>query len=119
MNAGRGADVVIVCTGAQAAFRQSLACVDRGGTVVCFATTEPGVDLAIPLNAFWRQSVRIMSSYAAAPNDLAIALELIRSGRVRVGPMLTHRLPLAETGRGFALMAACGESLKIVIEPQR
>ncbi len=33
--------------------------------------------------------------------------------------MITHRLPLAETGRGFQLVAEAGESLKVIIEPQR
>jgi len=30
-----------------------------------------------------------------------------------------HRLPLAETQTGFQLMAAAGDSMKIVIEPQK
>jgi hypothetical protein len=33
--------------------------------------------------------------------------------------MITHRLPLAETGEGFRLVAEAGESLKVIVEPQR
>jgi hypothetical protein len=32
---------------------------------------------------------------------------------------VTHRLSLAETGIGFQLVAGAGESIKVVIEPQR
>ena len=118
-NDGRGADCVIVCTGAFSAFRQALAAVDRAGTILCFATTEPGQDLPLPLNDFWRNSVTVTSSYAAAPADLATALELIRAKRVAVSGLVTHRLPLAETGEGFRLMADGAEaSIKIVVEPQ-
>jgi len=120
LNEKRGADLVLVCTGAFPAFLQALKSVDRAGTVVCFATTEPGVDLPIPINEFWRNSVTVMSSYAAAPYDLALAIELMRSKRVDVKPLITHHFGLADTGKGFAMMAKGeGNSLKIIIEPQK
>ena len=118
-NGGRAADLVIVCTGAFPAFKQALASVDRGGTVLCFATTEPGVELPVPLNEFWRNSVTLLPSYANSPYDAEVAMELIRAGRVEVEGMVTHKLPLAETGEGFRLVAGADESLKVVIEPQR
>ncbi|MBA4387273.1 MAG: alcohol dehydrogenase [Verrucomicrobia bacterium] len=118
-NDGRPADLVIVCTGAFQAFQQALKSVDRAGTVVCFATTEPGVDLPIPINEFWRNSIKVMSSYAAAPLDLAVALELMRMKRVDVGRMITHRFGLPQAGEGFKMMAEGRESLKVIIEPQR
>jgi hypothetical protein len=33
--------------------------------------------------------------------------------------MITHRLPLDKAGYGFGLVAEGGESLKVIIEPQR
>jgi len=38
---------------------------------------------------------------------------------VRVREMITHRLGLAEAGLGFQLMAEGGDSIKVIIEPQR
>jgi L-iditol 2-dehydrogenase len=119
INGGRLADLAIVCTGAPSAFIQALSAVDRGGTVLCFATTEPEVTLPVPINEFWRKEIRLMPSYGNSPKDAVIAIELIRSGRVAVREMITHRLPLEETGRGFALVAGSGESMKVIVEPQR
>ena len=119
INKGRLADLVIVCTGAPAAFHQALKAVDRGGTILCFATTEPDVELSIPLNEFWRNEIKLMPSYGNSPLDATVAIELIRSGRVPVGKMITHRLPLDKAGYGFRLVAEGGESLKVIIEPQR
>jgi L-iditol 2-dehydrogenase len=31
--------------------------------------------------------------------------------------MVTHRLPLAETGRGFQLTASGRDSIKVIIDP--
>jgi L-iditol 2-dehydrogenase len=118
-NEDRLADLVIVCTGAFPAFIQALQSVDRGGTVLFFAPTEPGVDLPVPVNDFWRNSITLMPSYGNSPLDAVVAIELIRARRVPVQEMITHRLSLAETGRGFQLVAEAGESIKVIIEPHR
>jgi len=118
-NEGRLADLVIVCTGAFPAFLQALQSVDRGGTVMFFAPTEPGVDLPVPVNDFWRNSITLRPSYGNSPLDAVVAIELIRARRVPVHEMITHRLSLAETGLGFQLVAEAGESIKVIIEPHR
>ena len=117
LNDGRLADLVIVCTGALSAFDQALKSVDRGGTILCFATTPPDVEISVPVNEFWRNEIKLMPSYANSPYDAMIAIDLIRSGRVPVHDMITHRLSLEEAGRGFQLVAEAGESIKVVIEP--
>jgi L-iditol 2-dehydrogenase len=113
------ADLVIVCTGMTPAFTQALRCVDRGGTVLFFAPTNPGVDIPVPVTDLWRQEVTLMTSYGASPMDLNMALQLIRAGIVNVNQMITHRLGLAETGEGFGLVADAEESIKVIIEPWR
>ncbi|MBC7233156.1 MAG: alcohol dehydrogenase catalytic domain-containing protein [Chloroflexi bacterium] len=119
VNEGRLADLVIICTGAYPAFMQALQSVERGGLVLFFAPTEPGVTVPVPVNDFWRNGITLMPSYGAAPVDLAVALELIRAHRIPVREMITHRLSLAETGLGFRLVAEAKESLKVIVEPQR
>ena len=119
LNGNRPADLVIVCTGAFSAFKQALKSVDRGGTILCFATTDPGVEIPIPANEFWRNSITVLPSYANTPYDAVVAIELIRNGRVPVREMITHKLSLGETGLGFKLIADAKESIKVIIEPQR
>ncbi len=119
VNDGRLADLVIICTGALPAFTQALQCVDRGGTVLFFAPTDPGVELPVPVNEFWRNGITLLPSYGAAPLDCLQAIELIRAGRVPVQKMITHRLGLEETALGFKLVAEAKESIKVIIEPHR
>lgn len=119
VNDNRLADLVIVCTGAFPAFTQALQSVDRGGTVLFFATTDPGADLPVPVNEFWRNEIKLMPSYGNSPLDATVAIELIRAGRIPVHKMITHRLSLAETGLGFQLVAGAGESIKVIIEPHK
>jgi L-iditol 2-dehydrogenase len=120
INDGRLADAVIVCTGAESAIGQALKSVDRSGTVLFFAPTGPGVETPFsPNDVFWRNDVTLTTSYAASPADYQEALELIKEGTVNVQSMITHRLPLAETAEGFRLVAEAGESIKVIIEPQK
>ncbi len=120
VNEGRLADLVIVCTGAASAIAQALKSVERGGTVLFFAPTLPGVTVPLSLNElFWRNEVTLTSSYAGSPADYGAALEIIQSHRIRVYEMITHRLSLAETDLGFQLVAASRDSIKVIIEPQR
>ncbi len=114
------ADLVIVCTGATPAIAQALQSVERGGTILFFAPTAPGVTIPISINdLFWRNDVTLTTSYAGSPADYATALELIRARRVPVREMITHRLSLAETGLGFQLVAEAQESIKVIVQPQK
>ncbi len=119
INSQKLADVVIVCTGAMSAFQQALQCVDRAGTLLFFAPTEPGVTLPVPVNDFWRQSIRILHSYGSSPLDAGIALELLRAKMIPVQKMITHTLAMSETALGFKLVAEAKECIKVIIEPQR
>ena len=112
------ADLVIVCTGAISAVNQALSSVERGGTVLFFAPTDPGSTIPLSVsNLFWRTDITLTTSYAGSPADYMTALELIHSRRVVVSDMITHRLSLEETGQGFDLVAGAGDSIKVIVEP--
>ena len=113
----RPADLVIICTSATAAFEQALTSVDRAGTILCFAPTEPGVTLPLPVNDFWRNSIKIMHSYGGSPQDITAAIELQARKEVVVSSMITHRLNLSRAGEGFGLVAEGKNSLKVIIKP--
>ena len=117
LNDGRLADLVIVCTGAMPAIQQATKSIDRGGTLLFFAPTAAGVDAPIPLFDFWRDEITVVTSYAGSGDDLKESLELIHDRKVRVADMVTHRLPLAETGVGFQLTASGSDSIKVIIDP--
>jgi len=119
LNEDRLAELVIVCTGALSGITQALRCVDRGGTILFFAVPEPEVMVPIPLNEFWRNEIKLMTSYGASPLDIEMAMRLMRSGRVSVNEMITHRLSLEEAGLGFQLVTEAGESLKVILEPHK
>ena len=119
INQGRLADLVIVCAGSLSAYKQALQTVDRGGTVLCFAPLEPGLDFVFPFFDFWNDGITLLPTYGGSPVDISAAIELIRTQHVPLLRMITHRLPLAQTGLGFQMVTEAKDSIKVIIEPHR
>lgn len=118
LNGNRLFDLVIVCAGLPKVVQQAFRFADRGATVLLFAPIEPGIDVSLPLFDIWRDQIAIVSTYAGCPVDIEEAIELMRSRRITLADMITHRLPLAETGEGFRLVAEGKDSIKVIIKPQ-
>ncbi len=119
VNEGRLADQVVVCTGATSASLSALDCVENGGTILFFAVPDPTVKLPVPINQFWRNEITMQTSYGAAPNDLEDSLRVLATKQLNVQDMITHRLPLSEAQEGFKLMAEAGQSLKVILMPNK
>ncbi len=119
-NQGFLADQVIIATGAEQVQLQALSLVERGGTVLFFAPTDQGVTIPISINdLFFRNDITLTTSYAGSPADHFRALQLIEAGALNINRLITHRLGLAETGKGFQLVAEAKDSIKVIVEPQR
>lgn len=118
-NDGRSADLVILCTGARPAIEQALNSVDRGGTVLFFASTEEDLEFSLSVNKFfWKNEITLVSSYAANPQEHRDALRLIHDKKVNVKDMITHRFGLDEIQKGFDLVSKPRSSIKVIIKPQ-
>jgi len=119
-NGGGLADLVILCAGARSVFEQAFKSVDRGGTILVFASAEEDLKIPLPINEFfWKNEVTILSSYAANPEEYRDALELIGGGKVNVKDMITHRFGLGDIQKGFDLVRDPKESIKVIIEPHK
>ncbi len=119
VNSGHLADQVIVCTGATPAALTALDCVDNGGTIIFFAVPDPTVRIPVPITEFWRKEITLKTSYGAAPQDLEESLALLTQKKINVTDMITHRLSLSQAQEGFRLVATAGESLKVILEPNK
>ncbi len=114
---GTKADAVIVTTSAMSALGQAWEAVDMGGVVVLFAVPEPGKEVIVPFNDFWRKEIRIITSYYCGPSDIDEAIALISYGEIIVDDLITHRLPLEDTARGFQILLDGEEAVKIIVRP--
>ena len=107
----------MVCASALPAIQQAWKSVDKGGAVVFFAVPGPEKDVVVPLNDFWTKEIRILTAYYCGPNDIRESMRLIETGTIKVEDLITHRLPLEDTAKGFELVASGRDSLKVIIRP--
>jgi L-iditol 2-dehydrogenase len=113
----RPADIVILCTSAIPAVDQAWKCVDKGGIIVFFAVPHPDKKVTIPINDFWTRETRIITSYYCGPPDIVAAINLIESENIKVDDMITRRLALQDIAKGFQMVMAGKESIKVIIKP--
>ncbi len=111
-------DLVITCAGSASVVEQAFQSAERGGTILLFAPLEPGTEVTLPFFRIWRDQITIHSTYAGCPEDIDKTIEMLRDPDFKVTDMVTHRLPLEETGAGFRLVAEGKESIKVIIKPQ-
>jgi L-iditol 2-dehydrogenase len=114
---GRGADVVITATGAGQAQEQALEMAARRGRISLFGgLPRDNPIIRFDSNLVHYRELFVLGAYGSAPRHNRQALELISTGAVPVGDLITHRLPLSEVRQAIDTVVS-GEGLKVVIEP--
>ena len=100
--AERNADLVIDAVGATATRRSALDIVRPGGIIVLLGLHED--ETALPFHRVVRDQVALQGSFAYTDTDFAAALDLLTSGRVRLGA-ISGILPLEAGPEAFASLA--------------
>jgi L-iditol 2-dehydrogenase len=89
---GRGADIIIETTGSPDVRQSVAALAAPRARVLSYAMGPIGFD-----------GFKEMTIYGStgAPRSMQPSIDLISSGRVRVGELLTHRFPIEQTQQAF------------------
>jgi L-iditol 2-dehydrogenase len=95
---GHGIDIVLECSGAPPAVRQSVDLVRRGGTVVWVGMGPESFEF--PTLTIGMKELHVMGLFRYA-HTWPTAIELVSSGRIDVKPLVTHRFPLTDVVRAF------------------
>jgi L-iditol 2-dehydrogenase len=109
-------DVAIVCTPKPEAIESAADTVAPGGTLCLYAPPSPHAPPKLDATALYLREIAVVASYSAGPGDMRAALDLIADGRVAPASLVSHRVPLAQTGAALELQRSAG-GLKIVVEP--
>ncbi len=107
-------DVVLLATGAPAAWDLALSAVDKGGVIQWFAPGKPDQRAAFDVNTLFFKELEIQATYSSGPRDTRAALDLIAAGKIATERLITHRFPLEETAAALA-MARSREGIKVII----
>jgi L-iditol 2-dehydrogenase len=106
--------VVMLATGAAAAWDLALSAADKGAIVQLFAPSGPGEARAFDVDDVFFREIEIQASYSAGPHDTRFALKLIADGAVPAERLVTHRFPLERTEEALAA-ARSREGVKVIV----
>jgi len=114
---GNGADIVIETSGSPASVASAIDLVRKEGKLVHigWANDLPPIPV-IPVMA------KTLTVYGIGGNggrgQYERALELVRTGRIELEPMVTHRFSLDEIAEAFAVAdSKSGGAIKVVVAP--
>jgi len=115
---GRGADAAVLAVPSEAALSQALSLLRPGGTVLLFAHTRKGEEVRLDAGAVCVDEKTVLGSYSSSVDISDEVARLVFSGKVDVGPLISHRLPLDRVEEAFDLAAhPTPKSLKILVTP--
>jgi len=116
---GRGADLVVVATGNQRAFTQSLKIVRKGGSVILFGVPAKSSVVEVDLSFLYANEISIQSSYAATERETNQALGLLGIKRLNFGSLITHQFELKDSKTAFRCADDALDTMKVVIFNQK
>jgi len=111
---GLGADVVIEASGASAARKQAFNLVRRCGKVGLIGLTGRPTD--INLDKIVEGELDVKGSWGTIWTSWRKALKMISSGKIKVAPLITSKLPLEKWYEGFKMMEE-KKALKVLLIP--
>jgi L-iditol 2-dehydrogenase len=112
---GRGVDLAYEAVGRNETVTAAIDCTRKGGTVTLIGNIAPEVTL--PLQKVVTRQLRLQGSCASA-GEYPHAIELIESGKIKVGPLITAVAPLEEGPRWFERLHAREPNLmKVILTP--
>lgn len=116
---GGGADVAIEALGTQQTFESALRCLRPGGTLSSLGVYAGS--LQVPADAFAAGlgDTRIVTTLCPGGKErMRRLMEVVRSGRVDLTPLLTHSYSLDQIGEAYDLFGSRRDGvLKVAIRP--
>jgi L-iditol 2-dehydrogenase len=109
------ADLTFECVGAPATAAQAIDNARKGTTIVIVGVfgDKPETNLGFVQD----RELHIAGSAMYKKEDFQLAIELARSGKIQLLPLVTHRFPFAEYSRAYATIdQSGGRYMKVLIE---
>jgi len=117
LSGGKGVDVVFEAVGREQTVTAAIDSVRKGGTVVLIGNITPEVKL--PLQKVVSRQIRLQGT-AASSGEYPQAIELMRTGAIRVKPLITAVVPLEEGPQWFERLHSGEPNLmKVVLTPSQ
>jgi threonine dehydrogenase-like Zn-dependent dehydrogenase len=116
MSGADGWDLVVDCAGGIRSAQTALGIVRRGGRMLAIGVAPDDKLISVPANIFAMKDLHLDGVAGYTTISWTRTLELLASGRLRLGDLITHRLQLGEFEHAVRLLVSRTEPLgKVVV----
>jgi len=109
-----GADVVMECAGSPAAVLQGIKSVRPGGRMIL----SGGGTVTLDTDDLIVKEVSVFGEVSHIWTSWETAITLVKSGKVKLKPLISHVFPLSRWEEAFNTAADSRASLKVLIKPE-
>lgn len=113
---GLGADLVVEAVGGRETWESSFRATRDGGRVLQFGGCASGTQVTFDAGKIHYGETTVVGSFHHEPGAFRRATRAIETGRVKVSPLITHRISIEEITTGFELLER-REAMKVTIKP--
>jgi L-iditol 2-dehydrogenase len=113
---GRGADVVIECTGQAEVWTDSILSTAKDGTTLLFGGLKGGSKVPFPMQRMWERRLTVFGVFHFTPEAVQEARSYLCSGRLPVEHLVTEVRPMSDYKAIFEDLMQ-GKAVKYGIEP--
>jgi L-iditol 2-dehydrogenase len=96
-----GFDLVVEAAGTPSAVETAIGLARRGGRVVLVGLAGNDVTARFPIDVAVNNDLRVSASFAYTSAAWAEIAGLLRAGRIRLEPLVTHRFPLEDYAQAY------------------
>lgn len=113
---GKGADVVIECTGQPQVWTDSIKATAQNGHTLLFGGCKSGTQVSFPFEWMWKRSITAFGVFHFTPEAVAESREHLCCGRLPVEHLITDIRPMSDYHQIFEDLKA-GKAVKYGIDP--
>ncbi len=113
---GRGADIVIECTGQVEVWEAAPALARHGGAVVLFGGCPAGTVVRLDTQRLHYDQLTIVSPFHFTPRAVRAAHDWLAGGKLRTGSLISGELPLAQLAEALTRHQR-GDGVKYAVIP--
>ncbi|TWU41121.1 galactitol-1-phosphate 5-dehydrogenase [Novipirellula artificiosorum] len=117
LSGGRGADIALEVVGATATVQTAIDSVRKGGVVTLVGNLSAKIEF--PLQSVVTREITLRGT-CGCNGEYPQCIDLMNRGIINVAPLITQKIPLAETPAWFErLHAGDADQMKVVVLPQQ
>jgi len=111
-------DLIIIATSDMKVLSKAIDIIRNGGTILIFGEPQKDAKVHLDINKIFMKEIKLKTTYAATNKEISDALCLIKTKKIDVNKIITHRYNITQTKDAFESARSRNKVIKAIIVNQ-